>query len=111
MANFAQYHHPPRHDDDDEAQPFVSPFEQDHISHSNLDDHRPASTYTLTESYGVGAQRMPPYNSDFGSNDPYAHQQEEVPYGIPGRAGSPYSRAETARQRHGDSDKRLVREA
>jgi chitin synthase len=73
----------------------VNPFDQEHLDQGHFEDHRPASTYTLTETYGPGAQQSAPYNNDFGRSGLYGHTPEEVPYGVPGRTVSPYSRADT----------------
>jgi chitin synthase len=88
-ADATKYHLPPREGrdgSDDEAQPFVSPYEQDHLN-APTPDPRPASTYSLTESYGAGAQNMLPYGSEYSAGGTFS-QLEDAPYGaVPNRTG------------------------
>ena len=100
-----QYHLPPHEGSDDEDErallphgqgPFNGPFDEPH-SGLATPPIRPASNYTLTESYvGDHRSQAPPYNGyhrdGYSSNlaDPTAA------FGVPGRAPSPYERSETS---------------
>ncbi|KAF2757652.1 chitin synthase-like protein [Pseudovirgaria hyperparasitica] len=67
-----------------------------HAPHSPLGDHRPGSTYSLTESYADGANttRAPPYG---GYAENYSNPDDPSnAYGVPGRAPSPYNRSDTS---------------
>ncbi|KAL6721338.1 Chitin synthase, class 3 [Lecanora helva] len=101
----SQYHLPPHEGSDDEDErgllqpghgPFNGPFDEPH-SRAVTPPIRPASNYSLTESYvGDRQPAAPPYNGytneGYGSNlaDPTAA------FGVPGRAPSPYERSETS---------------
>lgn len=91
---------PPHNDSDDEDEherallhsghgPFAGPFDEPHSRTGT--PPRPASNYTLSESY-VGDQRSnaPSYS---GYNDNYL-QDPTAAYGVPGRTPSPYERSE-----------------
>lgn len=107
-----QYHLPPRHGDgsEDEAEsallhdrhegPFSGPFDEAH-SRTVTPPVRPASNYSLTESYvGDHGGSAPAYNDPYrGGSDQYSGSNLEDPahtFGVPGRVPSPYSRSETS---------------
>ena len=82
--------------------PFSGPFDE---PHSRGPSPRPASRYSLTESYAPNAAYHDPYNT---ADSIYSGNTLEDPtaYGVPGRVASPYSRSETSsteawRQRQG----------
>ncbi|KAI9813272.1 MAG: Chitin synthase, class 2 [Pycnora praestabilis] len=107
-----QYHLPPHNnnDSDDEAErpflnqnqgPFSGPFDEPH-SRTGTPPVRPASSYSLTESYAnehgsTGPSYSNPYH---GESDAYSGATLEDPqtsFGVPGgRAPSPYARSETS---------------
>jgi len=57
---------------------------------------RPASNYTLSESY-VGDQKTPapPYNGYHGDNYSSSLDDHTHAFGVPGRAPSPYERSDS----------------
>ncbi|KAL2053749.1 hypothetical protein ABVK25_006054 [Lepraria finkii] len=101
-----QYHLPPHNgdgsDDEDErgllehgSGPFNGPFDEPHAG-TATPPTRPASNYSLTESYVGGKGSAPPYNG-YG-RDGYSSTLEDptAAFGVPGRAPSPYERSETS---------------
>ncbi|EER25663.1 Chitin synthase, class 2 [Coccidioides posadasii str. Silveira] len=93
-SNGSQYHLP---QDDDASRsllnqgPYGGPFDDPH--QRTASPARPASRYSLTESYATDPQNMSQYN------DPMYGQQTDNPaagFGVPGRVASPYSRSETS---------------
>ncbi|WEW60237.1 Chitin synthase, class 3 [Emydomyces testavorans] len=90
---------PPTGSDDDASRsllqqnqgPFSGPFDDPH--QRNTSPARPASRYSLTESYATDPQNMSQYS------DPMYGQHMDNPaagFGVPGRVPSPYSRSETS---------------
>lgn len=73
----------------------MNPFDQEHLDHGHPEDSRSASTYTLTESYGPGAQQPAPYPHDNNFERPelYGHPPDFPPSDI-GRSASPYARSD-----------------
>lgn len=107
-----QQYLPPRHGDgsEDEAErsllqekpegPPIGPFDDPH-SRGITPPVRPASHYSLTETYATdhsGASTA--YNEAYhGGGDNYAgsgHEDAAAMYGVPNRTPSPYSRSETS---------------
>jgi chitin synthase len=99
------YGHNDHHDEEDEVERSLLHANAMGTQPNPYDDPagpRPASTYTLSETYADGADttRMPPYQ--MGYDDP--HQEKygthmEDPsgaFGVPDQAASPYSRSETS---------------
>ncbi|KAI9805734.1 MAG: Chitin synthase, class 2 [Piccolia ochrophora] len=102
----SQYHLPPHHGDgsDDEAErsllqnptgPFNGPFDEPH-SRTGTPPVRPASSYSLTESYvGDRNSTATPYSEPYhGQSDVYSGSTAYG--GVPGRPESPYQRSETS---------------
>lgn len=107
------YHLPPRNGDgsDDEAEssllhdrrdgPLDGPFDDPH-SRIHTPPVRPASNYSLTETYvGDHPGATTAYNDAYrgGNDDHYPGSGLEdaaATYGVPGRTPSPYSRSETS---------------
>ncbi|KAI9699679.1 MAG: Chitin synthase, class 2 [Candelina mexicana] len=101
-------HHLPRHGDDseDEAERSLLSQNQGAPYHGPFDDHqartvtppvRPASSYSLTESYANDRTPNPTYHESY--NESYPSNNLEDPssaYGVPGRAPSPYERSDTS---------------
>lgn len=70
---------------------YAGPFEES--QHTGLEaPARPASRYSLTESYASDA---PPVTHPTGGNDPYGYS-EEAAFSVPNRVASPYNRSETS---------------
>ena len=107
-----QQYLPPRHGDgsDDEAErsllqekpegPPIGPFDDPH-SRGITPPVRPASHYSLTETYaGDHNGASAAYNEAYhGGSDNYAgsgHDDAAAMYGVPDRTPSPYSRSETS---------------
>ena len=101
-----QYHLPPHNgdgsEDEDEkglldhgAGPFNGPFDEPHGG-TATPPIRPASNYSLTESYVGGNGFTPAYNSH--GQDAYGYRANDptAAFGVPGRAPSPYERSETS---------------
>ncbi|KAI1986738.1 Chitin synthase, class 3 [Ophidiomyces ophidiicola] len=97
LQNNGSQYHLPQEDDASRSLlhqnqgPFSGPF--DDPQHRNTSPARPASRYSLTESYATDPQAMNQYN------DPMYGQQMDNPaagFGVPGRVPSPYSRSETS---------------
>lgn len=106
LPHGTQYHLPPHNgdgsEDEDEkglldhgAGPFNGPFDEPHAG-TSTPPIRPASNYSLTESYAGGNGFAPPYNS-YG-RDAYSSNLSDptAAFGVPGRAPSPYERSETS---------------
>lgn len=94
---------PPHEDEEDEDDqallqhgrgPFNGPFDEPH-SRTATPPIRPASNYSLTESY-VGDHKMsaPPYNEYHDSNYSSGLQGSGSAFGVPGRTPSPYERSD-----------------
>lgn len=107
-----QYHLPPRNGDgsDDEAErsllhqnqggPFNGPFDEPH-SRMATPPIRPASSYTLSESYVGDNGPTPtayhdPYSGHPGAYSGTTLEDPTAAHGAPNRAPSPYSRSETS---------------
>lgn len=72
--------------------PFGGPFDDPHHQRTGS-PARPASRYSLTESYATDPQNTSQYS------DPMYGQHMDNPaagFGVPGRVPSPYSRSETS---------------
>ena len=105
-----QYHLPPHHGDEDEFEdehalldhnnqqgPFNGPFDE-HPGRMATPPIRPASNYSLTESYvGDHKATAPPYNG-YGGEENYSQPIGDPTgqFGIPGRTESPYERSEAS---------------
>ncbi|PQE19455.1 chitin synthase G protein [Rutstroemia sp. NJR-2017a WRK4] len=72
------------------AGPFNSPYDSQGGLRANTPPVRPASAYSLTETYAADNQ---PYNSEYGSSTQYNEQLEDNPFP---RGGSPFNRSETS---------------
>jgi len=120
LTSAKQYHLPPYNgdgSDDEEAEksllhqnrgaPYSGPFDEHHAGHEP--PHRPASTYTLTESYAGDHGASTAYGGQYRPDEHYSGTTLEDPttaYGVPGRAPSPYERSDSSsteawRQRQG----------
>lgn len=101
-----QYHLPPHQDDEDGSVPLL-PHQQQAGGHYNTPYDqgglrtdtapvRPVSTYSLTETYATPGGPPPmPYSSDYGNPSYGHHVDDENQYGVPNRAGSQTSRADS----------------
>lgn len=121
-----QYHTPPRHDgSDDEADssallhgqhpaPFSGPFDDHPSSRTRTPPVRPASGYSLNETYASDAppsQYNDPYNKVPTAYSGTTLDDPTAAFGVPGRVASPYTRSETSsteawRQRQANPDLR-----
>lgn len=80
--------------------PFNGPFDEPHSSMATP-PVRPASSYTLSETYvGENGATAPPYHDPYnGHPGAYSGTTLEDPtaaYGVPGRVPSPYARSDTS---------------
>ncbi|KAL8739540.1 MAG: hypothetical protein Q9190_007666 [Brigantiaea leucoxantha] len=109
--NNSQYHLPPNHDgSDDEAESALLHHNQGGAFGGSFDENharvgtppiRPASNYTLSETYAGGRPigSAPSYhNSEYEGYSSSAHtlQDPMTAFGVPGRAPSPYERSDTS---------------
>ena len=108
---YQQYHLPPQHGDEEEYEdeqhllahgqgPFNGPFDE-HPSRTATPPIRPASNYSLTESYvGDKNSAAPPYNGynqgEYGQNYGQHLDNPTAAFGMPGRTPSPYERSDTS---------------
>lgn len=105
LPSGSQYHLPPHEGSDEEDErallshgqgPFNGPFDEPH-SGTATPPIRPASNYTLTESYVGGPKsQAPPYNGYQGDGYSSTLDNPTAAFGVPGRAPSPYERSDTS---------------
>ncbi|KAJ5459551.1 Chitin synthase G [Penicillium daleae] len=74
--------------------PFATPFDDPHSRGAS--PVRPASGYSLTETYATDA--APGYHDPYATGSVYSGQSESpaAAFGVPGRVASPYARSETS---------------
>lgn len=74
--------------------PFATPFDDPHSR--GVSPQRPASGYSLTETYA--ADTAPSYNDPYSAGSVYSGHDENpaTAFGVPGRVPSPYARSETS---------------
>jgi len=74
--------------------PFATPFDDPHSR--GVSPVRPASGYSLTETYA--SEAAPAYQDPYATGSVYSGQSENpaAAFGVPGRAASPYARSETS---------------
>ncbi|KAG8529425.1 uncharacterized protein KY384_006062 [Bacidia gigantensis] len=96
-----QYHLPPHDNSDEEDErallheghgPFAGPFDEPH-SRTATPPVRPASNYTLSESY-VGDGKSSATSHSGGYHENYL-QDPTAAFGVPGRTPSPYERSDS----------------
>lgn len=74
--------------------PFATPFDDPHSR--GVSPVRPASGYSLTETYATDT--APGYHDPYATGSVYSGQSESpaAAFGVPGRVPSPYARSETS---------------
>ncbi|KAJ5119195.1 CAZyme family GT2 [Penicillium atrosanguineum] len=74
--------------------PFATPFDDPHSR--GVSPVRPASGYSLTETYAT--ESSPNYQDPYATGSVYSGHSESpaAAFGVPGRAASPYARSETS---------------
>jgi len=74
--------------------PFATPFDDPHSR--GVSPQRPASGYSLTETYATDT--APSYHDPYNAGSVYSGHDESpaAAFGVPGRVASPYARSETS---------------
>lgn len=74
--------------------PFATPFDDPHSR--GVSPVRPASGYSLTETYASDA--APAYHDPYATGSVYSGHSDSpaAAFGVPGRVASPYARSETS---------------